>query len=113
VFGPAHWLITLAEQYLDPVDRLPELFLGLTLVLGVTGSLRIGHSQIGFSLEDLLLAVLVVNLAWGTIDGMAYAIQSFFTRNRYAAIPKALRKDRDDGKAKEAWTTSTTPSFMP
>ena len=101
MFGPANWLKEQAEEYLDPVDRLPELFLGLTLVLGVTGSLRIGSSQIGFSLENLLLAAVVVNLAWGIIDGMGYAIESYFTRNRYATISKALKKNRDNVKAKQ------------
>ena len=102
MISPAKWLKKQAERYLDPVDRLPELFQGLTLVLGVTGSLRVGHSQLGFSLENLLLAVLVINLVWGIIDGMAYAIESYFTRNRYATISRALKKNRDTAKAKEA-----------
>ena len=102
MFSISRWLRGHVEKYLDPVDRLPELFLGLTLVLGVTGTLRVGHSQIGFSLEHLLLAVIGVNLVWGIIEGMAYAIESYFIRNRYATISKVLKNDRENTKAKDA-----------
>ena len=33
---------------------------------------------------------------------MAYSIENYFTRNRYAAISKALKEDQDDVKAKIA-----------
>jgi hypothetical protein len=102
MIGPAHWLRKQSEKYLDPVDRLPEVVLGLILVLGVTGTLRVSVSQTGFSVVNLLLAVIGVNVAWGIVDGVMYAIGSYFTRNRYATISKVLRKDRDNAKAKEA-----------
>ncbi len=91
-----------SEKYLDPVDRLPEVVLGLILVLGVTGTLRISISQNGFSVVNLLLAVIGVNIAWGIVDGVMYVIGSYFTRNRYATISKVLNEDRDNAKAKEA-----------
>ncbi len=43
-----------------------------------------------------------VNIAWGIVDGVMYVIGSYFTRNRYATISKALNEDRDNAKAKEA-----------
>lgn len=102
MFSLSRWLREQSEKYLDPVDRLPEVVLGLILVLGVTGTLRISISQNGFSVENLLLAAIGVNIAWGIVDGVMYAIGSYFTRNRYATISEALKKDRDNVKAKDA-----------
>ncbi len=104
MFSITRWLRKQSDKYLDPVDRLPEVVLGLILVLTVTGTLRVSISQNGFSAVDLLLTAIGVNVAWGIVDGVMYAIGSYFTRNRYATITKALGKDRNNAKAKEALT---------
>lgn len=102
MFSFTRWLRKRSGRYLDPTDRLPEVVLGLILVVGVTGTLRVGISQGQFSIVDLFLTALGVNIAWGIVDAVMYATDSYFSRHRNASISEGLRKDPNNVRAREA-----------
>jgi VIT1/CCC1 family predicted Fe2+/Mn2+ transporter len=83
--------------YLEPVDSLSEIIFGLIMVLGFTSTARLIFDQT--SAQQLLLAVLGCNLAWGIVDGVMYILGSLYERGQRARIVDGVRSAPDDRTA--------------
>jgi len=78
------------KRALDPVDRFSEVIFGLIMVLAFTGSMSVaaGGSQ---DVNQMLVAALACNLAWGLVDGVMYVLTSIAERARRLAVFQGIR----------------------
>lgn len=56
------------QEILDPVSRMSEILFGLLMVLTFTGSFSVASAGES-SVQELLVASIGCNLAWGMVDG--------------------------------------------
>ena len=64
-----------SNRFLDPIDRISELFFGLIMVLTSTGTLSVLNAG-RVEVKTMIMGALGCNLAWGIIDaGMSLLSQ--------------------------------------
>ena len=64
-----------SNRFLDPIDRISEVFFGLIMVLTSTGTLSVltaGRVEV----KTMIMGALGCNLAWGIIDAGMYLMGS-------------------------------------
>lgn len=88
-----------SNRFLDPIDRISEVFFGLIMVLTSTGTLSVlsaGHAEV----KTMVLGALGCNLAWGIIDAGMYLMGNLDDRARNLLMLRAVRQSTDPDTAK-------------
>ena len=85
------------HRHLDPGTTLAELIFGLLMVLTFTlGARLLGPEE---PTDELLIAAIGCNIAWGIIDGFLFVLGSVYERLRVASVTDALRTASDEPAA--------------
>jgi hypothetical protein len=90
-----------SNRFLDPIDRITEVFFGLIMVLTSTGTLSVltaGRAEV----KTMILGALGCNLAWGIIDAGMYLMGNLDDRARNLLMLRAVRQSTDPDTAKRA-----------
>jgi VIT1/CCC1 family predicted Fe2+/Mn2+ transporter len=90
------------HRYLDPVDSLGELLFGLIMALTVTLGARVLAQRSEINPQELIVAMIGCNVAWGIIDAALYLIGSVFSRNQRIRLVQKLRAATGESEAMEA-----------
>ena len=97
----AHESQEASTRFLDPIDRISEIFFGLIMVLTSTGTLSVlsaGRAEV----KTMVLGALGCNLAWGIIDAGMYLMGSLEERGRNILMLRAVRQSTSSETAKRA-----------
>ena len=90
-----------SNRFLDPIDRISEVFFGLIMVLTSTGTLSVltaGRVEV----KTMIMGALGCNLAWGIIDAGMYLMGSLEERGRSLLTLRAVRQSTNPDTAKRA-----------
>lgn len=90
-----------SNRFLDPIDRISEVFFGLIMVLTSTGTLSVltaGRVEV----KTMVMGALGCNLAWGIIDAGMYLMSSLEERGRNLLTLRAVRQATNPDTAKRA-----------
>jgi len=90
-----------SNRFLDPIDRISEVFFGLIMVLTSTGTLSVltaGRVEV----KTMIMGALGCNLAWGIIDAGMYLMGSLEERGRYLLTLRVVRQSTNPDTAKRA-----------
>lgn len=90
----------ISTRFLDPVERSLEVLFGLIMVLVITASIdtvSAGDADV----NDVLLAALGCNLAWGVIDAVMYLMASYANRARGLTVLRAIRATPEASRAQQ------------
>jgi hypothetical protein len=80
-------LFSKLHRHLDPVVSLGEIIFGLIMALTFTLSARLIDTEEPINSQELLVAVIGCNLAWGIIDGFLYLLGCVYERRQAASSP--------------------------
>lgn len=90
-----------SNRFLDPIDRITEVFFGLIMVLTSTGTLSVltaGRAEV----KTMILGALGCNLAWGIIDAGMYLMGNLDERARNLLMLRAARQSTNPVTATRA-----------
>jgi hypothetical protein len=94
-------LQTLAAKYLDPGSRMAEILFGLIMTLTFTlGADMIIEEKGRTGANEMLVATVGCNVAWGVIDGIFYILGQLFERGRLRRVRLKVIKSTSDGDAR-------------
>lgn len=79
------------HRYLDPDESLGELLFGLIMALTVTLGVHLLSPEDTSRPQDLAVALVGCNVAWGIIDAALYLLGSVFARNQRVHFMRKLR----------------------
>jgi len=79
------------QEILDPVSRMSEILFGLLMVLTFTGSFSVANAGES-SVQELLVASIGCNLAWGMVDGCMLMLNRLAERGHAWSLLQSLRK---------------------
>lgn len=100
------------SRYLDPADRISEIFCGLVMVLTFTLLAGQDVASGAEGVKQLLVAALGCNVAWGVIDGVVYLMGQRFERERRGRMLTALRQAPDEHAARSAVQAQMEPELV-
>lgn len=75
----------MSNRVLDPIDRVSEILFGLFMVLSFTGTLSVASAG-PKEVQEMLLAAVGCNIAWGFVDGVMYVLRNLVTRARQSRL---------------------------
>lgn len=75
---------------LDPISRQSEIMFGLLMTLTFTGTASVTLGE-GGTVQEILLAALGCNIAWGIVDGTMFLLTTATARARSAGLLAVLR----------------------
>jgi hypothetical protein len=90
------------HRYLDPDESLGELLFGLIMALTVTLGVRLLSPEQLSRPQDLAIALVGCNVAWGIIDAALYLLGSVFVRNQRVHFMRKLRTVPSEARAVQA-----------
>ncbi len=90
------------HRYLDPEESLGELLFGLIMALTVTLGVRLLSPEQLSRPQDLAVALIGCNVAWGIIDAALYLLGSVFARNQRVHFMRKLRAMPSEASALQA-----------
>ena len=90
------------HRYLDPDESLGELLFGLIMALTVTLGVHLLSPEQLSRPQDLALALIGCNVAWGIIDAALYLLGSLFARNQRVHFMRKLRTAPSEASALQA-----------
>jgi len=79
------------HRYLDPGDTLAEVLFGLIMVLTFTVGAQILIAEDQLDAQELVIAAVGCNLAWGVIDGVLYLMGCLAETGRSIVALRAAR----------------------
>ena len=82
--------VRFVERYLSPENRLAEVICGLVMVLSFTTTATAAFREL--TPQELLIAILGCNAAWGIVDGMTYVLGNLLLRGQRAHLVNAVQK---------------------
>jgi hypothetical protein len=88
--GPLRRRAPLAGR-VDPADSLPEILVGLVMVIGVTSSARLDVIRTDDGVGSLLVAAFATTLAWAIIDGSLSLLAALYDAGRWNLLVRRLR----------------------
>lgn len=84
--------LSIARKYLEPGESLAEVLFGLIMTLTFTlGAGLLVEQGEPAAVQELLIATVGCNIAWGIIDGMLYISGQIFERARMARLGQLIR----------------------
>ena len=84
--------IAIAQKYLEPGESLAEVLFGLIMTLTFTlGAGLLVEQGEPAAVQELLIATVGCNIAWGIIDGMLYISGQIFERARMKRLGQLIR----------------------
>jgi hypothetical protein len=90
------------DRFLDPATSLAEVMFGLIMTLTFTLGAGVVIEEDGRAgVEEMLVAVIGCNVAWGIIDAALYLVNVTFERGRLRRLGHVVR-NADDATAKAA-----------
>lgn len=84
--------ISIAQKYLEPGESLAEILFGLIMTLTFTLGAGMLVQEGPEAVNELLIATVGCNIAWGIIDGMLYISGQIFERGRMARLGQLVRQ---------------------
>src|SRR5262245_17334979 len=87
------------RRSLSPGDRMNEVLFGLIMVLTYTLTAGLSVSEGREGVQELLVAAIGCNFAWGIIDGVFFVMGALFDRGRNLRLAQVLRKTPDETTA--------------
>ncbi|MBS0522591.1 MAG: VIT1/CCC1 transporter family protein [Proteobacteria bacterium] len=90
------------HRYLDPDESLGELLFGLIMTLTVTLGVHLLSPEQLSRPQDLAMALVGCNVAWGIIDAALYLLGSVFARNQRVHFMRKLRAMPSEARALQA-----------
>jgi VIT1/CCC1 family predicted Fe2+/Mn2+ transporter len=85
---------TTREPVLSPVDRVSEMLFGLFMALTFVGAVSVadgGREQV----QEMFIAALGCNLAWGLVDAVMYVVRAVTDRGRFLSLMRSVRAAPD------------------
>jgi VIT1/CCC1 family predicted Fe2+/Mn2+ transporter len=83
-----------ADQILEPVERLSEILFGLIMALTITGAVSVTTADRP-QIRTMIMAALGCNVAWGIIDAGMYLMARLGEYGRNALVAKEVREAAD------------------
>ncbi|MFI5316321.1 MAG: VIT family protein [Myxococcota bacterium] len=88
------------DKYLDPAESLSEVLFGVIMTLTFTlGAGILVRADDASAAQQLLIAALGCNVAWGTIDAAMYLGGQLFERGRLMRLGRAIRVAPDEASS--------------
>ena len=87
------------HRYLDPGDTLAEVLFGLIMVLTFTVGAQILIAADQLDAQELVIAAVGCNLAWGVIDAVLFMLGLLFQRSQRARFYRHLRSANNEAEA--------------
>jgi hypothetical protein len=87
------------HRYLDPGETLGEVLGGLIMALTFTLGARVFAADEQLEVQQLVVAIVGCNIAWGVIDATLFLLDSLFYRSRHARFFRALKNTRSETEA--------------
>jgi hypothetical protein len=92
--------LSVAQKHLEPGESLAEILFGLIMTLTFTLGAGMLVQEGPEAVNELLIATVGCNIAWGIIDGMLYISGQIFERGRMARLGQLIRRaDTEDAAA--------------
>jgi hypothetical protein len=89
-----------ASKYLDPATSMGEVLFGLIMTLTFTLGAGLTIQEEGREgANQLLIATIGCNIAWGVIDGVFYVLGQLFERGRKRRVVQLVRRVKRDEHA--------------
>ena len=86
----------LMHRYLDPSETLSEILFGLIMVLTITTGARIVATEETLDTQQLVIAAVGCNLAWGIIDAVLYVLGALLSQHRRVRLFRRLKAARSE-----------------
>ncbi|MFZ4285854.1 hypothetical protein [Variovorax sp. HJSM1_2] len=78
------------EPVLSPIDRISELLFGLLMALSFVGAISVADSGRA-EIQEMFIAALGCNLAWGLVDAVMYLVRTIVDRGRTLSLVHSVR----------------------
>lgn len=88
------------KGWIDSEDRISEILFGLIMALTFTCTISITQSDKA-SVNDMLIAALGCNTAWGFVDAVLYILMARTAEKRGFTILDFVRKSKDKNKTQQ------------
>lgn len=98
------------KGWIDTEDRISEVLFGLIMALTFTCTISITQSDRA-SVNDMLIAALSCNAAWGFVDAVLYVLMARTNQGRDFTILNFVRKSKNTAKALQ-FITDALPSVI-
>ena len=99
------------SKHLAPVDRLAEIIYALLILL--TFTLATKAINTAADAQQLMLAALGCNIAWGMIDGVMYILTSVFERGRLYRFANLYHQAPNSSAALDAVASELDDTLAP
>lgn len=87
---------------IDPGDALGEVLFGLIMALTFTVGSRLIFSQDGLDVQELVVATIGCNVAWGIIDAVLFVLGAMFYKSRRMRFLRQVNAAPSDAEAMAA-----------
>jgi hypothetical protein len=95
-------IVRFIHRYLDPSETLLEVLFGLIMALTMTVGARLLSERADIVGQELAVALVGCNIAWGVIDGAFYLLGTLFNRNRRIRFIRRVQTATNDAEAMTA-----------
>ncbi|RFB96478.1 VIT family protein [Rhizobium leguminosarum bv. trifolii] len=84
---------------IDPGDALGEVLFGLIMALTLTVGSRLVFEKEGLDVDDLIVATIGCNVAWGIIDAVLFFLGTTFYKSRRLRLFRQIKTARSESAA--------------
>ncbi|RWX17437.1 VIT family protein [Rhizobium hidalgonense] len=92
-------LIGRITNIIDPGDALGEVLFGLIMALTLTVGSRLVFEKEGLNVDDLVVATIGCNVAWGIIDAVLFYLGATFYKSRRLRLFRQIKAVRTESAA--------------
>ncbi|RFA21012.1 hypothetical protein [Subtercola boreus] len=97
---------------LSPAETLPEIVVGLVMVIGITSTARLDVINTDEGVNNLLTVAFSTALAWAIIDAALYLMNVLFQRGRLDLVASTLRASSPDASERRALVRGALDSAL-
>lgn len=101
------------HRRLDPAESLGEIIFGLIMVLTFTIGARLASPEDAVGPQELLVAAIGCNLAWGIIDAALYVLGCVYARSELTKLVRSVQASSNASAALDIIRDELDPVWSP